>query len=129
MTIFEETGGGMLMTKINITFSMGNGLPNTVFKFFPQKHLYRLNESQKTYFGAYFLHASGSFVPLFSRPIRFIHGWTRTNQLNLMKIGSKLRPVLCILVHKYGDGQKSGNWFACMQNKQKELQKKRKTWY
>ncbi len=34
MTIIEETGHRM--TKLNITFSIGNGLPNTVFTFFPQ---------------------------------------------------------------------------------------------
>ncbi len=35
MTIFQKTGDRT--TKMNITFSMGNGVPNTVLKFFPQK--------------------------------------------------------------------------------------------
>ncbi len=35
-TIFE--GLGCWMTKMNITFSVGNRVTNTVFKFFPQKN-------------------------------------------------------------------------------------------
>ncbi len=41
MIILEWTG--RRMTKLNITFSVENRILNTVFKFFPQKHLYRLN--------------------------------------------------------------------------------------
>ncbi len=46
MTIFQGTG--RRMTKMNKTFSMGDGVSNTASKCFPQKSLYRLNESQKT---------------------------------------------------------------------------------
>ncbi len=35
MTIFQ--GMGHRTIKMNVTFSMGNGSPNTVLKFFPQK--------------------------------------------------------------------------------------------
>ncbi len=52
MTIFQ--GMGCRTTKINITFSMGNGVLNTALKFFYQKTPYWLNESQKINFGATF---------------------------------------------------------------------------
>ncbi len=52
MTIFQ--GMGCRTTKMNITFSMGNGIPNTAFNFFPQKPPNRLNESQKTSSGEHF---------------------------------------------------------------------------
>ncbi len=45
--------------KMNITFSMGNGLPNTALKFFPQKTLYWRSDSQKTSFEATFSPISG----------------------------------------------------------------------
>ncbi len=44
MTIFQGTR--RRMTKMNITFSTGNGVPSTVLKFLPQKSQYRLNENQ-----------------------------------------------------------------------------------
>ncbi len=40
MTIFE--GMGRRTTKMNVTFFLGYGVPNTVFKFFLQKTTYRL---------------------------------------------------------------------------------------
>ncbi len=40
VTIFEGTGGRT--TKMNITFFLINGVPNTVFKFFSQEPPYRL---------------------------------------------------------------------------------------
>ncbi len=52
MTIFQ--GMGCWTTNTNITFSMGNGVPNKALIFFPQKSLNRLNESQKTSFGGTF---------------------------------------------------------------------------
>ncbi len=48
MTIFQ--GMGRRTTKMHITFSMGNGIPNIALKFSPQKNPYWLNESQKTSF-------------------------------------------------------------------------------
>ncbi len=55
MTIFEKTE--RRATKMNITFSKGNGLPNTVFKLSLQKKkTYRLNESQKTFGGNFSLY-------------------------------------------------------------------------
>ncbi len=45
---------GCRTEKMNITFSMGSGVPNTVLKFFSQKSPYRLNESQKPVLGAHF---------------------------------------------------------------------------
>ncbi len=53
VTIFEGTA--RQMTKMNITFSVGNEVTNTAFKFFLQKHLYRLSESRETGFGTHFL--------------------------------------------------------------------------
>ncbi len=59
MTIFQEVV--CPATKMNITFSMGNGVPNTELKHFPRKTVYWLNESQKTSFGGHiFSHVSGS---------------------------------------------------------------------
>ncbi len=52
-TIFEETG--RWTPKMNVTFSMGNGVPNIVSEFFPRKSPYWLSESGKTGFGAHFL--------------------------------------------------------------------------
>ncbi len=37
--------GSRWMTKMNITFSVGNGIPNTNLKLFPRKSSYWLNES------------------------------------------------------------------------------------
>ncbi len=36
---------------------------------------------------------------LFPKILGFTHGWTRTNHANFMKIGSKLRPASCDLIH------------------------------
>ncbi len=44
MTIFQRMG--CRKTKMNVTFSTGNGVPITALKFFPQKPTYRLNEIQ-----------------------------------------------------------------------------------
>ncbi len=83
-----------------IAFSVGNILPNTVFKFFPQKFPYRLNESQKTGFGGTFSSISVIlFGRLFPKTIRFTRRWTRTNPLNFIKIGLELQPVSCVLLH------------------------------
>ncbi len=87
-------GVGRQMTKMNITFSLGNGVLNTALKLFPQKNPHRLNESQKTSFG-------GTFSPilavlldrLFPKEIGLTHVWTRANHVNFMKIDSKLQPV------------------------------------
>ncbi len=38
---------------------------------------------------------------LFPKTIGFARGWTRTNQVNFVKIGSKLRPLSRVLIHKY----------------------------
>ncbi len=48
------SGKGCPTTKINIIFSMGNGVPNTTLKFFPQKPPYWVNESHKNRCGAHF---------------------------------------------------------------------------
>ncbi len=60
MTIFEGTERRKI--KMNITFSAGNKLPHTVFKFFPQKNPYRLNEIRKTGFKVTFSRISGSMI-------------------------------------------------------------------
>ncbi len=84
MTIFQ--GMGCRMTKMNITFSMRNGVPNTALKFFPEKSPYRRNESQKPVSRA---HISGS-IGLFPKkyrvhpcvdshqPCKFHENWFRT---------------------------------------------------
>ncbi len=50
MTNFQ--GKERRTTKISITFSAGNAVPNTIFKFCPQKTPYRLNENRKIGFGS-----------------------------------------------------------------------------
>ncbi len=77
MTIIERTG--RLITKMNVTFSMGNNLPYTVFKFFAQQNRYRLNESQKTGFRDTFPHISGSIGPIVSKNNR-VHAWVDPHQ-------------------------------------------------
>ncbi len=92
MTLFQ--GMGSRTAKMNKTFPMGNGVLNAVLKIFPQKPPYRSNEGQKTFMGAHFPYLSGSIGPIVSKKnIGFVHVWTRTNHVNFIKIGSKLRPV------------------------------------
>ncbi len=79
MTIFQ----GMVCwtTKMNIIFSMGNGVPNMALKFFPQKPPYGLNESQETSF-------EGTFSPisvvrldwLFPKKKNRVHPWMDLHQ-------------------------------------------------
>ncbi len=67
-------------TKMNITFSMGNGAPITALKFFPQKSPYRLNESKKICFGGTFSPISVVLLDqLFTKKIGFTHVWTCPN--------------------------------------------------
>ncbi len=55
-------------TKVNITFSIWNGVPNTTLKFFPEKTPYRLNESQKPAVGTHiFPRISGSIGLIVSK--------------------------------------------------------------
>ncbi len=54
---------GRQMTKMNIIFSMGNGIPNTVLKFFPRKSPCWPNESQKIGFGGHFPPYGSSIGP------------------------------------------------------------------
>ncbi len=70
---------------------MGNGVPSTALKFFPQESPYRLNESEKTSFGGTFSPISVVLLnQLFQKKkkVGFAHVWTRTNHVNFMKIGS-----------------------------------------
>ncbi len=77
MTIFEETG--RRKTKMNITFSVGNGVTNTVFKFFPQKTPRRLNEIRKNRFWEHiFSYISGSIQPISKN--NWVHPWVSTHQ-------------------------------------------------
>ncbi len=101
ITIFEGTVRST--PKMNVTFSVGKGVPNTVFKFFPKKKPYHLNLTQKTTFGGTFSPISVVLLGrLFLKTIGFTHWWTRTNHVIFMKIGSKLRPESCVLIlHTY----------------------------
>ncbi len=73
------------------TFSMGNEVPNTFSKFFPQETPYRLNKSRKYGFGGTFPLISMVLLGrLFPKMIEFTYGWTRPNHVSFMKIGSKL---------------------------------------
>ncbi len=96
MTIFQ--GMWCPTTKMNVTFSMENGVLNTALRCFTQKIPYWLNESQKTSFGGAFSPISVVLLDrLFPKKTKkkkkktgFTHVWTPTNQVNFMKIGSKL---------------------------------------
>ncbi len=39
-----------------------------------------------------------------------MHEWTLPNQVNFMKIGSKLQPVSCVLIHTYINKYISTRW-------------------
>ncbi len=98
MTIYQ--GMGRWTTKVNITFSVGNGVPSTTLKFFPQKTSYQMNESQKTSFGVHFpqyqwFYRTNSFQKNLKKitKIWFTNVCTYTNRVNFMKICSKLQPV------------------------------------
>ncbi len=93
MTIFEGTE--RQTTKMNITFlEGGNGVPNTIFKIFSQKTLYRLTKTRKTSLGSSFFPVSVVLLDRsFQKTIGFTHEWTRTNRVNFIKIDSKLQPV------------------------------------
>ncbi len=51
--------------------------------------------------GTFFLIPAVLLGILFPNTVGFIYGWNGTNRVNFMKIDSKLRPVSCILIHKY----------------------------
>ncbi len=53
MTIFQRMG--CWTTKMSITFSMGNGIPNTALKFFPQKPHTGWIKTKEPVWGANFL--------------------------------------------------------------------------
>ncbi len=97
MTIFK--GMGRRTAEVNIMFSVGNEVPNTVFKFFSQKSPYRLNESRKTgFWGHIFSYICGSAGPIVSKNNR-VHSWVDQHHVNFMKICLKLRPSSCVLIH------------------------------
>ncbi len=96
ITIFE--GKERRNTKMNITFSVGNGVPNTFLSFFFRKYHNQLNENRKIGFETTFSPISVILSDrLFLKTIGFIHGWIRVNSVNFMKIGSKL----LLVYHKY----------------------------
>ncbi len=72
-------------TEMSWTFSVKNGIPHTVHKFFLWKIPYRLNESKKLILGAHFPHIGGSIGPTDSKNNR-----TRIKRANFMKIISKI---------------------------------------
>ncbi len=77
MTIFDVKG--CQMTKISRTFFKGKRVPNTVFKFFPRKIPYWLNESQKTGFGGA-LPLYWWFYWLIVSKNNRVHPWMDTHQ-------------------------------------------------
>ncbi len=92
MAIFQ--GMWSQITKMETTFSMENGVPNTTLKFFPKKPHTGLMKAKKSVLGAHFPHISGSIGPIVNKKkIGFTRVWTRTNHVNFMNISSKLRPV------------------------------------
>ncbi len=93
MTIFEVMG--RQLTKMNITFSEGNGVPNTVLELFPQTNPYHLTQTRKTGFGGMFSPISVVLLGrLFPKTIKFIRGWTRTNHVNFIK--NRFKTATCI---------------------------------
>ncbi len=65
-------------TKMNITFSVESGVPNTVFKFYPQKISYRLNEIGKNGLWLIFPYL-GVLGPIISKNNR-VETWVQPHQ-------------------------------------------------
>ncbi len=98
-TIFEGTG--CQTTKMNIIFTEGNKVPNTVFYVFSTKNSVPAEWKPKNRFwGHIFLSISGSTGLIDSKNNKVLHGQTCTNHVNFMKIGLKLRPVSCVLKYR-----------------------------
>ncbi len=65
--------------------------------FFRKK--YRAEWKPKNQFWGHISHISVVLLGrLFPKTIGFTHWWTRTNHVNFRKIGSKVRPVSCVLI-------------------------------
>ncbi len=80
MTIFQRMG--CLTTKMNITFSMGNRVPNTALKFFPQKAHTSWMKTKKPVLGHIFPHIGGSIGAIISKKkLEFTHAWTCINHV------------------------------------------------
>ncbi len=90
VTIFR--GMGRRTTKMReLSFCIGNEVPNTVFKFLYPKNWFWVH---------IFPHICGSIGPVVSKNGRF-HLWVDPHQphVNFMKISSKPRPVPRGLIH------------------------------
>ncbi len=83
-------GNGALDDKMNVTFLGGNGVPNTIFKFFSQKTPIPSDLNSKSWFWGHISPYLSVVLlrQLFPKTIGFTHEWMRTNHVNFMKIGS-----------------------------------------
>ncbi len=89
----------------------GSGVPSTVFQFFCIKSLIWSDLNTKNWFWGTFSPISVVLLDrLFPKTIGFTHEWTRINHVNFMKIDSKLRSVLCVLIHMWHSVGKGLIW-------------------
>ncbi len=97
-------GNGASDDKNEYKLSRGKWGNGYCFEVFFSKNPILTEWKSKNWFWGYILPRISGMVllgRLFPKTIRFTHGWARTNHMNFMKIGSKLRPVSCVLIHKY----------------------------
>ncbi len=85
--------------KMNISFSVGNYVLNTVLKFFYSNNPILTKRKPKNWFWGTFSPISVVLLGrLFSKTIGFTHVWTRTNHVKFMKIGLKLWTASCVFL-------------------------------
>ncbi len=79
MIIFDEMR--CRMTKMNITFSVGNGVPNIVFKFLPQKKkLVQAEWKPKNRFSLHIFPCISDSVGLTVSKNNKVHPWVDAHQ-------------------------------------------------
>ncbi len=95
--------------KMNITFfgEIGYRIQFSSF-FLKTPHTVRLKPEKLVLRGTFSPIFVVPFGRLFRKTIAFTHKWTRTNHVNFMKIGSKLRRVSCVLIHTCSGAPKGG---------------------
>ncbi len=69
--------------------------------FFKKPHTVRLKLEKLVFRGTFSFISMVLLGRLFPKTIEFTHEWSGTDQVNFMKISSKLWPVSCVHIHKY----------------------------
>ncbi len=86
------------MTKMNITFSLGDWVSNQALKFFSQKPPYWLNERKNQFWGHIFLHISRSIGTIVFKKKNGVH--SREFHDNRFKIATCIVTVIIIISWK-----------------------------